>query len=806
MKHFEHVNAASFEEAGRMIKESRGTAQAMAGGSDLLGVYKDNLLKTYPETVINLKQIPGSSQIQAAEGCVSIGANSKLTKVAADAAVKENCQALAEAAHSVASPLIRNIGTIGGNICQDVRCWYYRYPDSVGDTLDCKRKGGKTCYAINGENRYHSVFGGMSCGGSACAKACPAGTDIAGYMAQLRKGDWDGAARTIMKYNPMPMMTSRICPHTCQSDCNQTVYGDSVNVHGVERSLGDYILAHADQYYAAPSPEQETGKKAAIIGAGPGGLSAAFYLRKAGHSVTIFDQMEKAGGVLQYGIPHYRLPKTIVDAYVDALRKMGVEFRLGTQVGRDITVEEIEKSYDTIYFGTGAWKQPVLGLEGENLTEFGLNFLVEVNTYLKRAIGNEVLVCGGGNVAMDVALTAVRLGAKSVKLVCLEREQEMPASAEEVARAKEEGVVLYNGWGLGKVVTDETGKAAGLEAKRCLSVYDEAHHFAPVYDEADRQVIQADTIILATGQRVDLDFLGESFASQIRSERGLIEADAESYQTKKHGVYAGGDAVTGPNVAIRAIAAGRTAAAGMNRDLGTGAAADCAEGKLQEQVKTVTKEQPDPFLHFDPVGVDAAAANKLKEVPLGVRSLTKEDAETFDMETALKEAGRCMNCGCYAVSPSDISPVLVMADAQIVTTERVIPAADLFTKELTVQHILAPGELVKEIQVPKQKGITHYDKKRVRDAIDFAIVSLASRFEVEDGVIREARIVFGGVAPVPYRMEQVEALLAGKAVTQELAQEAAELAVKDATPMGKNEYKLYMMKDLLCTAILRAGL
>lgn len=796
MKHFEHVNAASFEEAGKLIKESAGTAQAMAGGSDLLGVYKDNILPDYPETVVNLKMIPEADRIEAGEDEVVIGANAKLSRVASDDGVKGVCQALSEAAHSVASPLIRNIGTIGGNICQDVRCWYYRYPDSVGDAMLCKRKGGSTCYAINGENRYHSVFGGISCGGSACAKACPAGTDIAGYMARLRAGDWDGAARIIMKYNPMPMMTSRICPHTCQSDCNQTVYGDSVNVHAVERSLGDYILSHRDIYYQAP--EKESGKKAVIIGAGPGGLSAAYYLRKAGHTVTVYDRMEKAGGVLQYGIPHYRLPKKIVDAYVDALISMGVEFKLGVEVGKDITVEEIENSCDTMYFGTGAWKQPVLGLEGENLTEFGLNFLVEVNTYLEKAIGNQVLVCGGGNVAMDVALTATRLGAKQVKLVCLEQEKEMPASAEEVERAKEEGVVLYNGWGLGKIVTDDNGKAVGLEAKKCVSVYDENHRFSPIYDEDDRQVIEADTIILATGQRVDISFLGEAFGNQLKSARGLIDADLESYKTKKEGVYAGGDAVTGPNVAIRAIAAGRVAAAGMNRDLETkGIDTMAAEGNLAKGALA--------FHRFDPVGVDAAKANKLKEVPLGERTLTREDAESLDMETAQKEAGRCMNCACYAVSPSDITPVLVMSDARIVTTERTISAEELFTSELTVQHVLNPGELVKEIHVPKMKGQAHYDKKRVRDAIDFAIVSLASCINVEDGVIKDAKIVYGGVAPVPYRMREVEELLKGQAVSEELAEKAAELAVKDTSPMGKNEYKLFMMKDLMKTAVLRVA-
>lgn len=802
MKQFEHVNAASFEEAGRILKESGG-AQAMAGGSDLLGIYKDGILKTYPETVVNLKRIPGIDGLEEEAGCLKIGAGCKLNRIAQSGAVKDVCPALAEAAYSVASPLIRTIGTVGGNICQDVRCWYYRYPDSMGGALDCKRKGGKTCYAINGENRYHSVFGGMACHGSPCARSCPAGTDVPGYMARIREGDWDGAAGIIMRYNPMPMMTSRICPHLCQDDCNQCTYGDSVNVHGVERSLGDYILEHAGTYYRAP--EHETGKRVSVIGAGPGGLAAAYYLRNAGHHVTVYDRMEKAGGVLRYGIPHYRLPKTIVDAYVKALEDMGVEFRLGIQVGKDITVGEIEADSDSMYVGTGAWKQPVLGLEGENLTRFGLNFLVEVNTYLeksigKKSIGSQVLVCGGGNVAMDVALTAARLGAGNVKLVCLEQEQEMPASPEEVARAKEEGVELYTGWGLGRIITDGNGKVTGLEARKCLSVFNEEHRFAPVYDEEDRKAIQADTIILATGQRVDLSFLGNEFGEQLKSARGLIEADMESFKTRKDGIYAGGDAVTGPDIAIRAIHAGRMAAMGIIRDL------DGTQDEMHGNGTCAGRGCGNPsFLHFDSKAVGAAVSNKLCEIPAGERTLTLEDAASFDRETAEAEAGRCMNCGCYAVSPSDISPVLLMAEAEIVTTERTLTAEELFTAELTVQDVLAPGELVKEIRVQKLDGEMHYDKKRVRNAIDFAIVSLASCLDVKENVIRDVRLVYGGAAPIPYRMRHVEAYLKGKAVSEAVAEEAAELAVKDAVPMGKNEYKLFMIKELMRNAVMRAG-
>ncbi|MBP5167289.1 MAG: FAD binding domain-containing protein, partial [Oscillospiraceae bacterium] len=404
MKPFNHVNAKSLEEAAAVLKG--GKAKAIAGGADLLGTLKDNIIPEYPDTLVNLKSIPGLEYIKEEDGMLKIGALTRLADISRDETVKEKCLALHQATSVTCTPNLREQATIGGNIAQLPRCWYFRKSE---DRFDCARKGGETCFAIQGQNRYHSIFGGMKTHTSTCAKSCPAGTDISGYMDKIRKGDWDEAAKIIMKVNPLPMITSRICPHPCQDACNQCQYGDCVNIHAVERSVGDYILANIGKFYTAP--DKETGKKVAIIGAGPGGLTAAYFLRKAGHSVTVFERMEKAGGVMRYGVPHYRLPKHYVDDVVNAIAGMGVEIRTGVTIGKDISMDEIDKQYDGVYFGTGAWKQPLLGIGGEDLALFGLNFLVDVNTYLQKTIGNDVLVCGGGNVAMDVALTAKRLGA-----------------------------------------------------------------------------------------------------------------------------------------------------------------------------------------------------------------------------------------------------------------------------------------------------------------------------------------------------------------------------------------------------------
>lgn len=786
MKNFSYERAESFAQAAESLQGSD-KAVIIAGGTDLLGKLKTEILPEYPEKVIDIKRIPEASGIKVEDGVMKIGALTTLTQIVESEEVGKEFPMLAEAAHSVASPLIRNAATIGGNLCQDVRCWFYRYPHEAAGRLNCARKCGDQCYAIQGENRYHSIFGGKKVHVSSCTMECPAGTDIPAYMAQLRAGNWDAAAEIIMRVNPMPMVTSRICPHPCQDGCNQCEHGDSVNTHCVERTLGDYILANADKFYKAP--EKETGKKVVVIGAGPSGLSCAFYLRKLGHDVTVIDKMEKAGGVIMYGIPHYRLPKSIVEALVKALENMGIKFELGVEVGKDITMDEIEAKYDSIFFGTGAWKQPILGIHGEEMTQFGLNFLVEVNTYLKKVaqFGDNVLVCGGGNVAMDVALTAVRLGAKNITLVCLEQEDEMPASKEEIARAKEEGVKIINGRGLGKVV-DENGKVTGLETIKCLSVFDENGRFSPKYDENDKLVIESDTIILATGQRVDLDFLGDKYASQIKSQRGLIDVDQDTFKTAMPHVYGGGDAVTGPNIAIRAIAAGGAAAKAMSRELGF---AD----------ETVYAEQD--VLSFDVQKVKVKDAVQLKELPVGERTLEKEDSASLSQAEAIEEAGRCMNCGCYAVNPSDIAPVLIALGATIVTTKRTLSAAEFCCTEIKVADVLEKGEVVTEIDIPligdaKMK----YDKFRLRDAIDFAIASCASVFKLDGDKIADAKLVFGGVAPMPRVATEVEEFLKGKVASQEVAEEAAEIAVKDALPLQYNAYKVIELKALVKDAVL----
>lgn len=785
MKYFDYHNAESFEQASELLK-AHGNSAYIAGGTDIVDVMKEKLLPNNPDNLIGLKTINDAAYINVEEDCFKIGAMTKLTALEESEALNSRLPILAEAAKSVATPLIRNVGTIGGNICQDVRCWYYRYPHDSGGRMVCARKGGEECFALYGKNQYHSVFGAMKVCTTQCTQKCPAGTDIPAYMEKIREGDWDAAARIVLNSNPMPMFTSRICPHPCEDDCNQRKHGDNVQIHCVERTIGDYILENAGRFYC--QLEADTGKKIAVIGAGPGGLSCAYYMRSRGHDVTVYDSHEKPGGVLYYGIPHYRSPRHIVEQFVDALTNMGIKFCMNTTIGEDIKMDKIVADYDSVYIGTGAWKQPILGIHGEELTEFGLDFLVEVNSFLTKVIDDEVLVCGGGNVAMDVALTAKRMGAKNVRLVCLEQEGEMPATSEEVERAKEEGIEIFNGWGLKEVVTDTDGKVTGLKSMRCVSVFDEKGRFSPDYDEADTKIFDAKTVILAIGQKVDLSFLDEKFSDQLKTGRGLFNVDEETYQTKNEKIYAGGDAVTGPNIAIRAIKAGVAAAKAMNHKLGS---------------TTVSKTEANGFLHFDAQGVMKQEGMKQEELAVAERTLVDEDSKSLSKEQALEESKRCINCGCLAVNPSDIAPVLFALDAVIKTNERSIRATDFFGHTPLINKVLHKGEVVTEIEVPACDDYkTSYKKLRLRNAIDFAIISLATAYKVEDGVVKDARIVFGGVAPVPYRMIEAERFVVGKQVCKEMAEETAELVVANTLCLKDNTYKAQQIKAYIKESLL----
>ncbi|MDR0819529.1 MAG: FAD binding domain-containing protein [Oscillospiraceae bacterium] len=776
LRTFNHKNAKSVNEAAGVLEA--GKASLIAGGTDLLGTLKDDILPDYPETVVNLKTVDGLEYIKEEGGVLKIGALTKLSDIAENAVIQRKYTALAQSAKAVATPHVRDMGTIGGNLAQLPRCWYFRKADN---RFPCLRKGGTECFAATGENRYHSIMGGIRTHTSECKANCPAGTDIPTYLAFLRAGNWDAAAEIIMQVNPMPAITARVCAHFCQQNCNRCRKDEGVQSGTTERVVGDYIFANADKFYKAP--KTETGKSIAIIGSGPAGLSAAYYLRKAGNKVTVYDTKPEAGGMLRYAIPAYRLPKDIVGKFISILEKIGIEFKLGVKLGETVEPEDIEKQYDSVLYATGAWKRPVLGFSGEELTVFGLDFLVEVKNWMNGKVGQEVVVMGGGNVAMDVAVTAKRLGAKKVRLTCLEAKGQMPASEEEIARAIEEGIEIDPGWGLSKVV-EKGGKITGLEVKRCLSTTDSTGRFNPQYDENDKKVLQGENILLATGQGVDLSFLDEKY--QLQLQRGRIGVDDDSNETSRPGVFAGGDVTTGPATVIGSIASGHKSAVGISRYLGVPA--------------IVYPDQSfDEYVTFDTDGIKNPTGLKLKELDAAARAIDKEDSQTPTNDEAVIEAKRCLNCACYAVNPSDTAPALIALDAQIVTNRRTLSAEELFAVKIPDNTILDSDEIITEIRVPQpQAGAKSvFQKLALRKTIDFAVVNTAIVVGID-----KPRVVISAVAPKPYRAYKAEAVLAGKAIDEKTAIAAGEAAIEDAQPFDNTKYKVQIAKTLVKRALL----
>lgn len=782
MKNFTYKNPASVEEAVSFLMEP-GTV-AMGGGTDLLGVLKDGLLPEYPGQVVNLKNIPGLNRIEEQEDGLHIVAAATLRDVADSPVVGSRWPALQTAAKSVATPNLRNTATVAGNICQDIRCWYYRYPDILGGKINCARKSGHLCSAMMGENRYHSIFGAAKVCETPCTGKCPAHTDISAYMEMVRAGEYESAARVLLEVNPMPAITSRVCAHFCMEGCNRNTYDESLNVGSIERFLGDYILEHADQFLT--KPERENGKHISIVGSGPAGLTAACYLRQSGYRVTVYEKQKEAGGCLSYAIPAYRLPKEIVRRFVGALEHMGVAFRCGCAVGTDIQLEEIYQDSDGVMLDTGTWKRPLIGLAGEELTRFGLEFLVDVNNYILEKPGSDVVVVGGGNVAMDVAITAKRLGAPNVTMVCLEQRDGMPANEEEVTRALEEGVVIQNGWGP-KEVLRRDGAVSGIVFKSCPRVLDETGRFNPVYDEDKLLTLDADIILMAIGQKADLEFLNGAY--EVETERGRIKA-LEGNRTSVDGIFAGGDVTTGPATVIKAIAAGKETAVAINRHCGL----EPLEVEKAQEAREATK-----LASFDPGCRHSRSAVKSPLLPVEERGMDKEDMGDLPEEAVRGEACRCFNCGCLAVNPSDMANMLYAYGARVRTSLRELDGAVFFAGSTRVKDILKPGEIVLEIVVPKPEPgtVAVYDKYRVRKSIDFAVLAVAGTYRLEDGLVKEISLVLGAVAPIPMKMTEAENYLRGKTLNEETAREAAEIALRHAIPLEMNGYKIEMAKVMV---------
>jgi NADPH-dependent glutamate synthase beta subunit-like oxidoreductase len=609
-------------------------------------------------------------------------------------------------------------------------------------------------------------------------------------LSHIREGDLHQAARTLLRNNPLPSITGRVCPHFCEQECNRGDFDESVSIRDIERFIGDYILENAGEIIEAPGTD--SGKKVAIIGSGPAGLSAAYYLRMSGHHVTVFERMKEAGGMLTYVIPPYRLPKDIVRRVVKAIENTGAEFKCNVDIGKDVTLDEIKQDFDSVFIANGVWNPLSIGLEGEESTRFGLEFLTNINLGVREVPGKKVLVIGGGNAAIDVAVSALRLGAEEATMACLESREEMPALPWEIEQALEQGVKLMNCWGPHRVLKSD-GKVKGMELVRCTSVFDKQGCFAPTYDRGVKDMLEADQIMMAVGYVADLSFIQPG--SSLKVEGGLIKTDPETQATNVPGVFAGGAVTHGPATVIEAIAAGRRAATAMDIYLkGVGAQAEDRDKKTAE-----------PFLKFNSDYLKKKDRAKIPKLPVAERSLDVEDALGLSLGEIAGEANRCFNCGCVSVHPSDMGVVLVALGARVKIAgpegTRTIPIENFFG---SLRNNLEADEIVTEIRVPQppEGAKQTFFKFRLRESVDFPIVSVASVITMDGGVCRNSRIALGTVAPAPIRATMVEQAIKGKAINAATAESASEAAITGAVPLAMNAYKVEITKTLVKRAIL----
>ncbi len=474
----------------------------------------------------------------------------------------------------------------------------------------------------------HVLHGRCICGLSQpvpCVVTCPAHVDVPGYVALIREGRYQDAVRLIRKDNPFPSVCGYVCEHPCEGQCRRRMVDDAVNICGLKR----FAVDHAG-VVDPPERAPDTGKQVAVIGGGPGGLTAAYYLSLMGHQVTVYEQRPKLGGMLRYGIPDYRLPQEVLDRDIDHILSTGVRVHTGVSIGSDLTMEEIQRGYDAVYIAIGAHTDKKLGLEGEDAENVisAVEFLRSIGEgEVMDFTGKQVCVIGGGNVSMDATRTALRLGAERVTCVYRRRVEDMTALAEEIEEAMAEGCQILPLQAPARIEVDGSGKVAALWTRpQIIGPYGADGRPKP-RDAAVREFrIPCDYVIVAIGQAIEarpFETIG------VTTHRGAIQADLTSAVPGVHNVFAGGDAVSGPATVIRAVAAGKVAAANIDNYLGF-------DHKIRCDV-----EIPPAHLTSTPPCGRVNLRNRDLRTCKGDFTLVKEG---MSLEEAQQESSRCLRC------------------------------------------------------------------------------------------------------------------------------------------------------------------
>ncbi len=468
-----------------------------------------------------------------------------------------------------------------------------------------------------------------------CQAACPAGVNVQGYMTLTGVGKFTEALELVRERMPFASVCGRICARPCEDACKRGQMDAPSAICYTKRFLGDHERGQGIDY--VPPMREPREEKIAIVGSGPAGLSAAYFLAREGYQATIFEKLPVLGGMLAVGIPDYRLPRDVLDADIQMILRMGVTAKTGVTFGKDVTFESLEREgFKAVFVATGLHVSRMLPLEGKDLAGIGggVELLRGVALGEEMKVGNKVVVIGGGNVAMDVARTAVRLGAGTVHLVCLESRKEMPAFEREIEEAIEEGVVIHNSWGPKRYLGPD-GNVAGVQFKKCTAVFDEAGRFSPKYDENEFMELECDTVLVAIGQAPELDLLEKM---NLQTEPGgRVSTDSVALTTSREGVFAGGDGTLGPATFVQAVAHGRQAAMSIHHYLAHGGLreVEIKERPTLKEVSDAERKRARPIeRHQMPMRSPEERTRSFDQIELG-----------FNEEMARMEGQRCLSCG-----------------------------------------------------------------------------------------------------------------------------------------------------------------
>ena len=539
-------------------------------------------------------------------------------------------------------------------------------------------------------------------GTAPCKTACPAHLPVQGYIKMASQGRYMDALKLIKNENPFPAVCGAICNRRCEDACTRGTIDEPIAIDEIKKFIAAKEINEKDRYI--PKTVNHEGKqfeeKIAIVGAGPAGMSAAYYLRCKGYPVTVFEREDKAGGMLLNGIPSFRLEKDVIAAEIEVLKTMGVEFRFGIDVGSDVTIQQLrDEGYKAFYIAIGARGGRMAGVPGEDAKGVmsGIEFLNKVNKdeeHMK--LSGKTVVIGGGNVAMDVARTALRAGSDDVSMYCLESRDEMPAAKDEIEEALEENISINNGWGPKEIIT-ENGRVKAVVLKKCTSVFNAEKRFAPVYDENDTITIECDNVLLSIGQQIIWGNLLAGTKVEL-NKNGTAKADPVTYQTAEPDIFVGGDVYTGPRFAIDAIAAGKEGCVSIHRFVHKGHSLTLARDLRH-------------FIELDKNNLDIEEYDNAKRQRPGRKSgdaasTYRDLREIFTEEQLKTEASRCLGCGATVVDPNKCigcGLCTTKCEFDAIHLSRDLPEASRMTKSEDKLKKILPYMIKREIKIKFNK-------------------------------------------------------------------------------------------------------